>query len=307
MSVNTSAPLDPTASQRHGAYPRGSFDELIVALDGSPTSERALPVAMTLASQSTRPLSLVTVSGSRYPRYETAYLRSRAAELRGVPVAVEVLNGGSAADALVDHLYRHEHALLVMSTHARTAIGELLLGSAAEGVVRHSPRPVVLVGPRCRLPQDDEWYSDLLVCVDDCDGAQRLLPVTRAVIASLATRPTVYEVVEPLPAGPEAISSRQSSHAHWLAGELDAGGIRAAWGVGHDVLPDRAILSLAETLDRPLITLATRGRPPSGRFAATSTTVAVVREATCPVVVAGPSSGTDARYCTRSGTRVSGH
>ena len=47
--------------------------------------------------------------------------------------------------------------LLVVGTHGRTGLGKLLLGSVAENILRHSPCPVLTVGPkvpgRAKLPE----------------------------------------------------------------------------------------------------------------------------------------------------------
>jgi len=47
--------------------------------------------------------------------------------------------------------------LVVLGTHGRTGVGRLLLGSVAEDILRHSPCPVLTVGPnvagRAKLPE----------------------------------------------------------------------------------------------------------------------------------------------------------
>ncbi len=49
--------------------------------------------------------------------------------------------------------------LIVIGSHGRTGLGKLLLGSVAENILRHSPCPVLTVGPkvcgRARLPKFD--------------------------------------------------------------------------------------------------------------------------------------------------------
>jgi universal stress protein A len=52
---------------------------------------------------------------------------------------------GEPASALLAELNKGEHDLVVLSTHGRTGIAHLLLGSIAEKLVRLSPVPVLTV------------------------------------------------------------------------------------------------------------------------------------------------------------------
>jgi universal stress protein A len=55
------------------------------------------------------------------------------------------LISGEPASALLAELKKGEHDLVVLSTHGRTGIAHLLLGSIAEKLVRLSPVPVLTV------------------------------------------------------------------------------------------------------------------------------------------------------------------
>lgn len=58
---------------------------------------------------------------------------------------VERSSGRSVWQAILDAAKAQDAALIVMSTHGRTGLGRVLLGSVAEAVVQHSPIPVLLV------------------------------------------------------------------------------------------------------------------------------------------------------------------
>lgn len=77
-------------------------------------------------------------------------IRSRLAQLQEVPARfrVEVVPDGRVAQAIVDAAERFGADLIVMGTHGRTGLQRVLLGSVAEGVLRRSPVPVVVVPPR---------------------------------------------------------------------------------------------------------------------------------------------------------------
>ena len=55
------------------------------------------------------------------------------------------LLSGDPASSLVLELKKGEHELVVLSTHGRTGVAHLLLGSIAERLVRLSPVPVLTV------------------------------------------------------------------------------------------------------------------------------------------------------------------
>jgi len=55
------------------------------------------------------------------------------------------LIAGEPASALIAELKKGEHDLVVLSTHGRTGLAHLLLGSIAEKLVRLSPVPVLTV------------------------------------------------------------------------------------------------------------------------------------------------------------------
>jgi hypothetical protein len=50
-------------------------------------------------------------------------------------------------DVLFRPVQDNQIDLLVLGTHGRTGLSELLLGSVAEKIFRHSPIPVLTVGP----------------------------------------------------------------------------------------------------------------------------------------------------------------
>jgi universal stress protein A len=51
----------------------------------------------------------------------------------------------NAADGICHYAGKHDVDLIVLSTHGRTGIAHLLIGSVAEKVVRHAPCPVLTV------------------------------------------------------------------------------------------------------------------------------------------------------------------
>jgi nucleotide-binding universal stress UspA family protein len=54
---------------------------------------------------------------------------------------------GNDAEEILDHAAEKDIDIVAMTTHGRSGVKRFLLGSVAEKVLRHSPKPVFLV--RC--------------------------------------------------------------------------------------------------------------------------------------------------------------
>lgn len=65
----------------------------------------------------------------------------------GLDVTPVVVTGRDVAQTIVDYAKEHGADLIAVATHGHTGFRHLVLGSVAEGVVRRSPLPV-LVLPR---------------------------------------------------------------------------------------------------------------------------------------------------------------
>jgi len=144
---------------------------MLVAVDGSHTSDMALQEALKLATETKAQLHLVHVSDispaveggldpetfRRMARQEGNEVLSKVASLAshsGVNVETVLLEAGprQRSKAIVDEAKRWEADLIVMGTHGRAGVARLVLGSVAEGVVHVAPVPVILI----RCPQGEK-------------------------------------------------------------------------------------------------------------------------------------------------------
>jgi nucleotide-binding universal stress UspA family protein len=77
-----------------------------------------------------------------------ALVPAHAADL-GITTHVTVIEGGQAAEQIVQAARRLGADVIVTSSHGRSGLGRTVLGSVAESIVRHSERPVHVVrGPQ---------------------------------------------------------------------------------------------------------------------------------------------------------------
>ena len=153
------------------------YSRILVPLDGSALAERALPHAggigratgaeVILLQVVRAPLGDAPEAGQteedraiREAAVEAlSYLGKIAGKLDeegGVKVRTEVLEG-PAAEGILGFAHREDVDLIIMSTHGRTGISKLLMGSVAEKVMLTTKRPVMLIKPeRSRTERIEE-------------------------------------------------------------------------------------------------------------------------------------------------------
>ncbi len=159
LTVRHARPAEPAAPTA-AALPQ--LRRILVPLDGSPLAEAALPGILALAKRHGAELVLLRVAHApalpgpslvdaqvsvvqEAEAYLAEVLRRLAAE--GVPASSAVRYGGTPEEILDDIRVRRPD-LVAMSTHGRTGLTHLLLGSVAEQVLRASPVPVLLFPAR---------------------------------------------------------------------------------------------------------------------------------------------------------------
>jgi nucleotide-binding universal stress UspA family protein len=141
---------------------------VIVPVDGSALSERAITVGLRIAETWRRPLLLLRAiepfslygAGPETTRLErrlheedaqrthTAMSNLRARVARQTSVAVEAMVKPGPAESVIAHAAdSYPGSLIVMSTHGRGAAQRALLGSVALGVLRRVHEPVLILPP----------------------------------------------------------------------------------------------------------------------------------------------------------------
>lgn len=143
------------------------YQRILVPVDGSATAQRGVIEAVKLAAgQNTRLLFLHVVDdyatmseiasaaaydemlrGLRQFGLDTLAKARHEAEAASVhcETLMREVTGKRVSDVIVEQVGQHACDAIVMGTHGRRGFSRLTLGSAAEGVARVSPVPVVLV------------------------------------------------------------------------------------------------------------------------------------------------------------------
>ena len=155
----------PPAEGKQGDAP--PLTKVLVPLDGSELSASVLPFAGDLAKSLGASIVLfhaVFEPVMTYPGAEAVfdpgvlkemqagaheYLSSAASGLAAKGVeAHSVVTTGNATDGIVWAAEREGAGLIVMSTHGRSGLGRIVLGSVADAVVRRTSLPVIVVRPK---------------------------------------------------------------------------------------------------------------------------------------------------------------
>jgi nucleotide-binding universal stress UspA family protein len=123
------------------------FSSVVVPLDLEPHGDRALPIASRLAATAGIPLELVTVSSPAVTEEVDRFELERRGRAADAPWTATILHDNDPAAAIVGFVAQRSGALVVMATRARSAIGELVLGSVSEGLLGHADGPFLLIGP----------------------------------------------------------------------------------------------------------------------------------------------------------------
>jgi len=140
-------------------------DDVLVAFDGSPLSERALTYAFETFPDATitaiyviDPIdSVIDVEAGGLPVaedwYDTAQARATGIHTTATDLAAEhdivldtVTEVGKPAREILDYADDHDVDQIVMGSHGRSGLDRTLLGSVAETVTRRARIPVTILG-----------------------------------------------------------------------------------------------------------------------------------------------------------------
>jgi nucleotide-binding universal stress UspA family protein len=134
------------------------YKRVLVPVDGSETSNRALTAALQLARNTSGRVRLVHVVDelayvSGYDQYGGSsgqlikIIRESGAKILDDAVAIAQAAGVEAEKVIFDNL-GERLGEIVVGTHGRRGVGRVLLGSGAEQIIRLAPVPVLVVRTR---------------------------------------------------------------------------------------------------------------------------------------------------------------
>jgi nucleotide-binding universal stress UspA family protein len=148
---------------------------VLVPLDGSPLAEQAVERAIRCVADDGRLVLLRAAEAHASPfrdpseaqvaavseaeaYLEGAAMRARGAGANDVQTSVWY---SPPVEAIVEAARCRKADLIVMSTHGRTGLGRLVLGSVAESVLRATTVPILLIHPAAPASVTDDFASQV--------------------------------------------------------------------------------------------------------------------------------------------------
>ncbi len=310
------------------------YKNMLVPVDGSNLAEGAFAYARELAGRlgaNVTVLHVVDPAESEalpmhqaYASHSAEVIERRVADIQGrlgktpgasEPKVFAEVVVGEAADQILRYVQDKSMDLVVMSTHGRTGVRRLVLGSVADEVLRHSPVPVLLV--RAGTPAKDrfEKWTDITVVVplDGSELAESVLPHVQALgqqAGNEMLNVVLVMVCEPPPmppvSGPEIpFDWQKAMEENWatcrkytreyLAGvenHLKQTGLRVRSEPIEQMKANVAeeIVQYAGKIPFSLIVMATHGRTGVGRWAFGSVAQKVLTGSSSPILMVRPAA-----------------
>ncbi len=196
------------------------FHRVMVPLDTSAFAEEAVERAALIARASGAVLELVVVHEfpalipesaasadalweGEVEEYRANCMAPEAANLsRNLGIDVEVVRlEGAVVPALTEHVAAHQVDLVVMTSHGRTGWGRAWLGSVADGLVRQSGVPVLVLRhgtARLTGAESGPAFRRILVPLDGSPEAEEVLDDVVALARDSVTAVILTRVIQPI-------------------------------------------------------------------------------------------------------------
>jgi nucleotide-binding universal stress UspA family protein len=147
---------------------QGRYKKIVVPIDGSGWSERAIPHAVDIARISNGEIILLHIFKPPLYEYQDTlalagedeqiarirdHMKQKLMALRGqlrsegVECRVQMIEAVGIASQICDYINEEEVDLVVMSTHGRTGMARFVFGSVAHKVMQNVDIPVMLIRP----------------------------------------------------------------------------------------------------------------------------------------------------------------
>ena len=285
------------------------FARVLVAVDGSEPSEAGVRLALRIVAAPDGCIRFVSVCEPAAPDdtvYREALARAMEAARAATAEASTALRSGRPVDEIVTEADGWDATCIAIGTHGRRGLSRTLLGSCAEGVLRRSTLPVLIV----HGAQPEVRSLDRVLCAfDGSNAAQRAFEAAAAFAAGRDAEVHLLAVVpidnlyatgyEQDGFDPDGSIGELYDEARRRLKSVAAGtigrGVRVALHVvgGADVAA--IIAGCAVQYGCGLVILGTHGRRGLARAALGSTAEGVIRNGTVPVLACREHLGAQRR------------
>jgi len=278
------------------------IERIVVPLDGSLTAEAVLPHLRRVLHRNDSEVILVRVVVP--PTVENSmlivdaelgaaqeYIRGQAERLERAGVRVRhVTRVGSPVRVILDVVEEQKATMLALATHGSTGVKRLLFGSVAEGLLRKTPIPVLLVRPFWSyelvppIGTEQRPVRNVLVPVDGSDRSFEALPAVVEFAELFESRVVLLRVLEEGRKGEEGDPVEAEKQLLALSKTIEKKGVETLRFVERGKAVDQ-ILRAIQVHEIDLVAMTTHGRTGLSRVLTGSVTEEVLRQAPVPLLV----------------------
>ena len=292
------------------------FNHILVPLDGSELSEAALAYVTPLAVSMNSKVVLLHVDGDPYidmfgevttaPSFRSQasmsnYLNAISENLQSEGVECEIRReSGAAAAVILGYVEEEKPDLIVLSTHGRSGVRRMIVGSVTTAILPRARMPVLVVHPREGEATIETSFENLVIPLDMSERSEDVLPLAGELAGALNLDTTLITCI---PSAAQVFSgSVYDMHsypddlmqqAEEAAGEYIQSAadtfarehaLKAQWD-SLEGSPASKIVEYAQAQPHSLIMMCTQGHTGLGRLVLGSVTDAVIRTGNTPVLV----------------------
>ena len=283
------------------------IERIVVPLDGSLSAEAILPQVRRMLYRNDSEVILVRAVNP--PMVENAitvaeaelgaareYILGQLERFEKAGVRAKfVVRIGSPVEVILDVAEEQRATMIAMATHGATGLMRLLFGSVAEGLIRKSPIPVLLVRPSwsyevvAPVRPEQEPVRNILLPVDGSDLSLEALPGVIELAELFEARIMLLRVLEEKK-GMVEYRGEAEKQLQAIAKTIEKKGVETVALIERGD-PVEQILKTVHDHGIDLVAMTTHGRSGLTRAVAGSVTEQVLRRATVPLVIARFSKG----------------
>jgi nucleotide-binding universal stress UspA family protein len=296
------------------------FSKVLVSLHDHEISPGILPHVSYLARGLNLPLLLVSIVDPEAPaevsQSTQQWLEGYTQVLKDQGVAAQALlaPGSGPAQEILRQAEERQCDLIAMATRDRNFLGQAVMGSVTNEVIRSTRTPVLAITPEKREQSDDQArVTSILVPLDGTPFAEAALPYVEflarelgldVVLARVLRYDTVYpplvsadmaavpRTAEVLGEVEKAVEDECVEYLQALAQKLGAKGLKVSWEVLRGPVSS-SIATLAQELPESMIALASHGRSGLLRWVMGSVAEELLRETGNPVLIIASTADED--------------
>ena len=284
---------------------------ILVPLDGSDLAGAAIGLAARLALGTGRALELIeaiellvadtpagTIEALERGASETLEETATGVQKEYGLSPTSAVRYGSPARVILDEIVTQDASLVVMSSHGRTGVLRLLLGSVAEEVLRRAPVPVVFVPSRAAEAAASPLRR-ILVPLDGSALSQSGIGPVAALAGRLRAEAVVCRVYAPIAAeqtkpgqdrGVHDAAIQAEKYLSPIVADLRRKGVEVTAEYRQTADIAAAVLDIAAAVRADVIALATHGRSGLDRLQHGSVAEVILRRRPVPLITFGPQA-----------------